>query len=48
MTLSHATIKNATAALLVEGNDQDATDKLVITNSQIYNSAWEAQNRLEG
>lgn len=37
--INYATIKNATAALLVEGNDQDTDNKLVITNSQIYNSS---------
>ncbi|NQX84979.1 MAG: hypothetical protein HRT67_03605 [Flavobacteriaceae bacterium] len=37
-TINHATIKNATAALVVDGNMND-TEKLRITNSQIYNSS---------
>ncbi len=35
---NHATIKNGTAGLLVDGNQSDIT-KLNITNSQIYNSS---------
>jgi hypothetical protein len=36
--INHATIKNATAGLVVDGNMND-TEKLNITNSQIYNSS---------
>ncbi len=36
---NYATIKNATVGILAEGNQNDATDKLTITNSQIYNSS---------
>lgn len=35
---NHATIKNGTAGILVDGNQNDIT-KLNITNSQIYNSS---------
>lgn len=38
-TINYATIKNGTIGLLVEGNDNTPTDKLTITNSQIYNSS---------
>ena len=38
-TFNHATIKNATVGILCEGNPDEATDKLTITNSQIYNSS---------
>ena len=38
-TINHATIKNATIGILVEGNDDAPTDKLTITNSQIYNTS---------
>ncbi|MFD1014935.1 hypothetical protein [Winogradskyella rapida] len=37
--INHATIKNATVGLLVEGNPNATTDKLTITNSQIYNTS---------
>lgn len=37
-TFNHTTIKNATAGILVDGNQTDIT-KLNITNSQIYNSS---------
>ncbi|WP_452220990.1 hypothetical protein [Lacinutrix salivirga] len=37
--INHATIKNATVAVLSDGNANAATDKLTITNSQIYNSS---------
>ncbi len=36
---NHATIKNATIGILVEGNDDAPTDKLTISNSQIYNTS---------
>jgi len=36
--INHATIKNATAGLVVDGN-MDDIEKLNITNSQIYNSS---------
>ena len=36
---NYATIKNATVGILSEGNADAATDKLTITNSQIYNSS---------
>ena len=38
-TINHATIKNATIGVLAEGNDDAPTDKLTITNSQIYNTS---------
>ncbi|WP_299114367.1 hypothetical protein [uncultured Winogradskyella sp.] len=38
-TINHATIKNATIGVLAEGNDDAPTDKLIITNSQIYNTS---------
>ena len=38
-TINYATIKNATIGVLSEGNQNAATDKLSITNSQIYNSS---------
>ena len=38
-TINHATIKNATIGVLVEGNDNLPNTKLSITNSQIYNSS---------
>ena len=39
-TINYATIKNATIGILSDGNDQSTeTDKLVITNSQVYNSS---------
>ncbi|SHH45136.1 hypothetical protein [Winogradskyella jejuensis] len=38
-TINHATIKNATIGVLAEGNDDAVTDKLTITNSQIYNTS---------
>ena len=36
-TINHATIKNATVGVLSDGNANAVTDKLTITNSQIYN-----------
>ena len=38
-TINYATIKNATVAILSDGNQDEMTDKLTITNSQIYNSS---------
>ncbi|SFZ91852.1 hypothetical protein SAMN05428642_102390 [Flaviramulus basaltis] len=38
-TINYATIKNATIALLSDGNPNEATNKLTITNTQIYNSS---------
>ena len=38
-TINYTTIKNATIGILVEGNDNAPTDKLTITNSQIYNTS---------
>lgn len=38
-TINYATIKNATIGVLCDGNPDAATDKLTITNSQIYNSS---------
>ncbi|WP_179345266.1 hypothetical protein [Winogradskyella ursingii] len=38
-TVNYATIKNATIGILSEGNQDEPTDKLTITNSQIYNSS---------
>ncbi|WP_111682946.1 right-handed parallel beta-helix repeat-containing protein [Winogradskyella tangerina] len=38
-TINYATIKNATIGVLSEGNQDEANDKLTITNSQIYNSS---------
>jgi len=38
-TFNYATIKNATIGILSEGNQDAATDKLTISNSQIYNSS---------
>lgn len=38
-TINHATIKNGTVGVLSDGNPNDATDKLTITNSQIYNAS---------
>lgn len=37
--INHATIKNATVAILSDGNANAANTKLTITNSQIYNSS---------
>ena len=37
--INYATIKNATVGILCEGNQAAPTDKLTITNSQIYNSS---------
>ncbi|NOY46780.1 MAG: hypothetical protein GXO84_00915 [Chlorobi bacterium] len=37
-TINHATIKNGTVGILSDGNQNDAS-KLVVTNSQIYNSS---------
>lgn len=36
-TINHATIKNATVGVLSDGNADAVTDKLTITNTQIYN-----------
>lgn len=36
-TLNYATIKNATVGILSDGNPNEATAKLTITNSQLYN-----------
>ncbi|WP_417291414.1 hypothetical protein [Corallibacter sp.] len=38
-TINYATIKNASVAILSDGNANTPTDKLTITNSQIYNSS---------
>ncbi|MCL6294831.1 hypothetical protein [Jejuia spongiicola] len=38
-TINYATIKNATVGILSDGNPNAATEKLKITNSQIYNSS---------
>lgn len=38
-TINHATIKNATIGVLVEGNEDATNDKLTIKNSQIYNTS---------
>ncbi len=38
-TINYATIKNATVGILCDGNPDDATNKLTVTNSQIYNSS---------
>ncbi len=37
--ISHATIKNGTVGILSDSNADAATDKLTITNTQIYNSS---------
>ncbi len=37
-TINYTTIKNATVGILSDGNQDEMTDKLTITNSQIYNS----------
>ena len=37
--INYATIKNATVGIISDGNQNDTTDKLTITNSQIYNSS---------
>ena len=37
--INYATIKNATVGILSDGNPNAATEKLKITNSQIYNSS---------
>tara|TARA_R110002050_G_scaffold261556_1_gene401697 strand:+ start:227790 stop:229355 length:1566 start_codon:yes stop_codon:yes gene_type:complete len=37
-TINYATIKNAIAGILCDGNPNEINDKLAITNSQIYNS----------
>lgn len=36
-TINYTTIKNATVGIISDGNPNDVTDKLSITNSQIYN-----------
>lgn len=38
-TINHATIKNASIGILSDGDANVATEKLKITNSQIYNSS---------
>ena len=38
-TINYATIKNGTIGILAEGNPDETTDKLTITNSQIFNSS---------
>ena len=38
-TINYATIKNATVGILCDGNPNEATEKLKITNSKIYNSS---------
>ena len=38
-TIDYATIKNATIGILSEGNQDEPNDKLIITNSQVYNSS---------
>ncbi|MGB0981632.1 MAG: right-handed parallel beta-helix repeat-containing protein [Winogradskyella sp.] len=38
-TINYATIKNATIGVLAEGNADSTTNKLTLTNSQIYNSS---------
>ncbi|WP_445735580.1 hypothetical protein [Mariniflexile sp.] len=38
-TINYATIKNATVGILCDGNPNVPTEKLKITNSQIYNSS---------
>ena len=38
-TINYATIKNSTIGVLSDGNPDEASDKLTITNSQIYNSS---------
>lgn len=38
-TINYTSIKNASVGILVDGNPNDATAKLTITNTQIYNSS---------
>ncbi len=38
-TINYTTIKNATVGILSDGNADEATEKLKINNSQIYNSS---------
>ncbi|MFD0988877.1 hypothetical protein ACFQ1R_02105 [Mariniflexile jejuense] len=38
-TVNYATIKNATIGILCDGNPNEATEKLKITNTQIYNNS---------
>ncbi|WP_299551443.1 right-handed parallel beta-helix repeat-containing protein [Seonamhaeicola sp.] len=38
-TINYATIKNALVGILCDGNPDGASDKLTITNSQVYNSS---------
>ncbi len=38
-TINYATIKNATIGVLSDGNPDESTNKLNITNTQIYNSS---------
>ncbi|MDO5972047.1 hypothetical protein Q4Q35_19780 [Flavivirga aquimarina] len=37
--INYATIKNASVGILCDGNPNEVSDKLTITNSQIYNSS---------
>jgi hypothetical protein len=37
--INYATIKNATVGILSEGNPDEVSNKLTITNSQVYNSS---------
>ena len=38
-TINYATIKNATAGILCDGNPNEVADKLTLTNTQVYNSS---------
>ncbi|GAA4885461.1 hypothetical protein GCM10023311_05200 [Flaviramulus aquimarinus] len=38
-TINYATIKNANIGILCDGNPDEASNKLTITNTQVYNSA---------
>ncbi|MDP5157625.1 MAG: hypothetical protein NWQ07_03495 [Flaviramulus sp.] len=38
-TINYATIKNATVGILSDGNPNETNHKVIITNSQIYNSS---------
>ena len=38
-TINYTTIKNATVGIISDGNPNDVTNKLSITNSQIYNTS---------
>src|SRR5690606_5100501 len=37
--INYTTIKNATVGIISDGNPNETSDKLTITNSQIYNSS---------